>query len=41
MDSGGAFYAMYGCIGAKWGDTFEEFVTNIMSGNVNDLEKIY
>lgn len=40
MDSTGAFYAMYGSIGAKWGNSFEEFILNIMDGNVSDLEKI-
>ena len=40
MDSTGAFYAMYGSIGAKWGNSFEEFILNIMDGNVSNLEKI-
>lgn len=41
IDSNGACYAMYGSIGAKWGDSFEDFILNIMNGNVKNLEPIY
>ena len=40
MDSNGGFYTMYGSIGAKWGNSFEEFILNIMNGNISDLYEV-
>lgn len=40
MNTEGGIYAFYGNIGAKWGESFEGFILNIIRGTTREFENI-
>lgn len=41
MDTNGAIYAIFGDVGAKWGNSIYELITKITNGNISKLVSLY
>jgi len=41
MDTNGAIYAIFGDVGAKWGDSIYEVITRITNGNIIKFVSLY
>lgn len=41
MDTNGAIYAIFGDVGAKWGNSIFEVITKITNGNISKFVSLY